>query len=978
MRQPAWSVVFGLCLLSSPLSAPAHAAEPAFTFSTESVPASTPQQALDQIEVAAPFVVELIAAEPLTQDPVDFDWGPDGKLWVVEMADYPNGLDGKGSPGGRIRVLEDRDGDGVYDTSTLFANNLSTPNGILVWREGVLVTACPDVLYLADTTGDGKADHVEKLYTGFAPGNQQHRVNGLRWGLDHWIYLANGDSGGTVRSVRTGQEIDIRGRDLRIDPETGALEAIAGQTQFGRNRDDWGHWFGCNNPNPIFHYVLDDHYLRRSPHIAPPPIKRDIRSGETLVYPIGPIISHCDPKYRPIGATPRFTSACGTIVYRDNLFGPDYENVTFTSEPVYNIVHARKLIPNGVSFESVKLQGEALEFFRSKDPWCRPTALHVGPDGALYVADMVREVIEHPEWIDDNLERTLNVRAGAEYGRLYRIAPRGVPRRQVPRFDKLTTSELVAALESSSGWQRDLVQRMLIWKHDLTAVGPLRALLASSSRPLTRLHALYTLSGLQQLSSEDVSRGLSDTHPGVRRHAIILAEQFRQQIAANPAVWEPHFAPLVDDADPHVRLQLAYTLGELTTDWSARHLARLAVAGRDDADLTAAILSSLSGGNVATVTAALLESRGTPPEVLGRVAAVAVRLGHRDAAAAVLNASAPGAKTWLLLGTWFNQLGPEANKLDQLLTPPAFSAITNLLDESRQLVFAAAAPVEQRVAAIRLLARQPQLVTSDLEQLASLLRPDVPIQIQQSVVARLAELNDQRVPQILIANWPSHGPQIRQQIIDVLLNRPAWGSVLCDQLQAGVITSASLSSAQQSALRQHRDAGIRDRANELLGQISSDRADSLEAFTPAIDRVSTAHSTDGRKVFEKKCSSCHRLGTIGTAIGPNLAALATRTPEAILLAIIDPNRAAEAKYLQYQVALNDGRVLTGMIVEETATSITLVSTDAKLQTLLRSDIDALQGSSLSLMPVGLEKDLDLDAMASLIAFVLGPHESAAP
>ena len=977
MCQSTWSVVFGLCLLPALLPSPAHAAEPAFTFSTESVPASSPQQALGQIEVANPFVVELIAAEPLTQDPVDFDWGPDGKLWVVEMADYPNGLDGNGSPGGRVRVLEDRDGDGTYDTSTLFADQLSTPNGILVWREGVLVTACPDVLYLADTTGDGKADHIEKLYTGFAPGNQQHRVNGLRWGLDHWIYLANGDSGGTVRSARTGQEIDIRGRDLRIDPETGGLEAIAGQTQFGRNRDDWGNWFGCNNPNPIFHYVLDDHYLRRSPHIAPPPIKRDIRSGDTLVYPIGPIISHCDPKYRPIGATPRFTSACGTIVYRDDLFGPDYENATFTSEPVYNIVHARRLNPKGVSFDSVKLQGETLEFFRSEDPWCRPTALHVGPDGALYVADMVREVIEHPQWIDDDLERTLDVRAGAEYGRIYRIAPRDVPRRQVQRLNTLTTAELVAALDSPSGWQRDLVQRMLIWKHDLAAVEPLRTLLANSPRQLTRLHALYTLTGLQQLTSEDVFRGLSDAHPGVRRHAILLAEQFRQEIAENPAAWELHFAPLADDADPHVRLQLAYTLGELMTDWSAHHLARLALTGSDDADLTAAILSSLNGDNISAVTAALLESKGTPAEVLGRVAAVAVRLGNRDAAAAVLSDSTPGEKTWLLLGTWFDLLGPEAEKLDQLLTPPAFSAMSRLLDESRQTALATAVPVAPRVAAIRLLARLPQRIASDLERLASLLQPDVPIQIQQSAVERLADLSDQGVPPILMANWPSHGPQIRQQIIDALLSRPAWGSVLCDQLQAGVITAASLSSAQQAALRQHRDTGIRERAIELLGQISSDRAEALEAFTPAIDGVSTAHSIEGQKIFEKKCASCHRLGTIGNAIGPNLAALATRTPEAILLAIIDPNRAAEAKYLQYQVALNDGRILTGMIQEETATSITLVSTDAKQHTLLRSDIDALQGSSLSLMPVGLEKDLDIEAMANLIAFVLGPHETPA-
>ena len=261
-------------------------------------PMLSPEDALAAIEVSEGFEVELVAAEPLVQDPVNFDWGPDGRLWVVEMADYPLGLDGTGQPGGRVKVLEDTDGDGVYDRSTLFADGLNTPTGIMVWRRGVLVSGAPDITYLEDANGDGKADKREVLFTGFAEGNQQHRVNGFSYGLDNWVYLANGDSGGTVKSIKTGKTLPINGRDLRIRPDTGEMETQSGQTQFGRHRDDWGNWFGCNNPNPIFHFVMDERYLRRNPHAKYPSSKRDIRQGPVDVFPIGPFISHCDTKYQ--------------------------------------------------------------------------------------------------------------------------------------------------------------------------------------------------------------------------------------------------------------------------------------------------------------------------------------------------------------------------------------------------------------------------------------------------------------------------------------------------------------------------------------------------------------------------------------------------------------------------------------------------------------------------------------------------------
>ncbi|REJ98767.1 MAG: dehydrogenase, partial [Planctomycetota bacterium] len=236
---------------------------------TDTPAPKSPKDSLESIRVRADLRVELVAAEPLTRDPIAIDWGADGKLWVVEMADYPLGMDNQGQPGGRVRFLEDTDGDGRYDRSQLFLDELAYPTGVMAWRDGVLVSVAPHILFARDTTGDGEADQVEILYEGFGEENQQHRMNGFAWGLDNWLHLADGGSGGTVVSRKTGARVATRRRDMRIDPRSGAIDALAGHSQFGRRRDDWGNWFGCDNVTPLRHYLLTDRYLRRNVHAAP-------------------------------------------------------------------------------------------------------------------------------------------------------------------------------------------------------------------------------------------------------------------------------------------------------------------------------------------------------------------------------------------------------------------------------------------------------------------------------------------------------------------------------------------------------------------------------------------------------------------------------------------------------------------------------------------------------------------------------------
>ena len=399
--------------------------------------AKSPAAAIKSMRVRPGYQIELVANEPLTMDPVALDWGPDGKMWVAEMADYPLGIDGHGAPGGRIRYLEDTDGGGRYDKSTLFLEDVPFPNGVIAWKKGVLVSAAPDVFYAEDTDGDGKADRREVLFTGFVEGNQQHRVNGFTRGLDNWLYLANGDSGGSVKSVKTGKTLDLRGHDVRIRPETGAMETVAGPSQFGRNRDDWDNWFGNNNSRPMWHFVLDDHYLRRNPFLAAPNLNHDVSvtPGAAPVFPSSKTLT----RFNDFHTANRFTSACGAIVYRDDvLFGPlvgmkertgasdSKSSHTFVSVPVHNLVHHEVMTADGTSFTSHRAVGEEQsEFVSSTDNWFRPTMLRTGPDGSLWIADMYRLVIEHPQWIPIEWQRKLNVRAGDDKGRIWRVSPVG-------------------------------------------------------------------------------------------------------------------------------------------------------------------------------------------------------------------------------------------------------------------------------------------------------------------------------------------------------------------------------------------------------------------------------------------------------------------------------------------------------------------------------------------------------------------------
>lgn len=941
----------------------------------------SPEMSLAAMQPRPGFTVELMAAEPLVQDPIAFAFGPDGKLWVVEMGDYPLGVDGKGKPGGRIKFLEKASRerkrpveDGPYTKSTVFLDNLGYPSGVMPWGKGVIVTCAPDIFYAEDTDGDGKADKKVVLYTGFVEGNQQHRVNGLTGGLDNWVYGANGDSGGTIKSLKSGQTVNISGRDFRIKPDLGLIDAQTGQTQFGRCRDDWGNWFGCNNSNPMFHFVLEDHYLRRNPHLAAPPARIDvsIRPGASRVYPI----SRTLPRFNNPQSANHFTSACSVTIYRDDLFGPEYANNSFVCEPVHNLIHREIMTPKGVTFTSRRAADEQTsEFLASKDSWFRPTMVQTGPDGALWVADMYRQVIEHPEWIPKDWQKKLDLRAGHDKGRIYRIYPVGKKPRAIPRLDKLNTAGLVAALDSPNGWQRDMAQQMLVRKKDKSAVWLLEYFAQEEKRPQTRLQALCALEGMNAVRLRFL-RGLTkDDHPAVRKQVARIGIPLCKP--DDDLVKE-----LFNDNDWQVWMQVIYSLGELN-DPQVGELLGKSVLIYDPYIFTAA-MNSVNKKNIGAMIKEVMKPREQPPPsfVFEKLLIMANALEYREGMATMLSGVATpqdgqySSRQFAVLAGLLNALDRRNTSLARLQKErpemkKAFADLVGLYTAARKLVAdiqpGKAASLDQTTA-IALLGRGLDRHVEDTEALVGLLSPRMADNVQSAAAASLGSLKDRQIAAVLLRGWQGYAPKLRGEVLDILLSRPEWTATTLEAVTTGKVLAVDFDAARRQRLVQHKDSDIRKLASEIFRESSNpDRRKVVASYLKQIRE--NGDPARGAKVFAKSCAACHQLGGIGQQVGPDLASVPDKSTAALLNAIFDPNQAVEARYVGYVAVTRNGLSLNGLLAAETGTSITLVAADGKKHVILRSDLEELASTGKSAMPEGLEKDVSPAEMTDLLAFI---------
>ena len=950
------------CITLNPVGAPAPPAAPA-------VPPKTPANSLNQIRVHPAMQVELVAAEPLLRDPIAIAWGADLKFWVVEMGDYPLGTDGKGGHGGRIKFLEDVDADGRYDKATIFLDDLGFPTGVLPWKKGVLVTCAPDIFYAEDTDGDGRADLRKPLFTGFPERNQQHRVNGLKPGLDGWIYCSNGDGGvggdTTIVSVATGAKTSLGSRDFRFRPDTGELQTQSGPSQFGRNRDDWGNWFGCNNGQPLYHYALDEQALARNPRLKAPDPRMHLFGIEGPFYTLAESVPvHGEQPAKGRRAT-GLAGACGAVIYRDDLLGKEFAGNAFVCDPVTNLVHRRVLSPARSSFTSSRAAEEpASEFFASADTWTRPVTLQTGPDGALYIVDMYRLYVEHPQWMAESIVANADLRAGADRGRIYRIYPADRRPRKPVRLDTLSAAELVAALDSPSGWQRDTAQQRLVDLGDRSVLPALERLVASGSRPQVRVTALATLGCMDAATDAILLSSLRDPHPALRRLAVRLAEpRLRSAPALDAAV-----RGLGRDADAHVRVQVAASLGESADPASGRVLADMLLADRDDPYVVAAVLSSAARHPAAVAAGALAADPPVDSRLLAQVLAASAAGDGSE------TASLAGAELQLprLVNDPARQFAVAVSLLDAGLSEGgrarALAALDGVFARARQVVDDPAAAEPLRVAALGMIGRQEERGSEDLDRLAGLVSPAVSPAIAAAAIDALARTADPRVGVILAERCTSLGPVLKSRAIQTLVSREEWAVALLGRVGSDPRLATAIDPARRQQLLAHPSKKIREAAEKQLGATQSvDRAAIVSQYAAAAGAA--GDHVRGREVFIAQCAACHRLDDVGKAVGPDLAGLRSKAPQVLLEAILDPNRAVEDKFIAYSATTQDGRSMTGLVQVESGNSITLAAADGQVHTLLRDEIEEFMTTGRSLMPEGFEKAIPPERMADLLAFL---------
>jgi putative membrane-bound dehydrogenase-like protein len=937
----------------------------------------SPKAALNSMRVAPEFKVDLVVAEPHVIDPVAIDWGADGKLWVVEMRDYPMGIDGKWKPGGCVKFLEDRNGDGRYEKASLFLDNLPFPTGVFAWRKGVLVCAAPDILYAEDTNGDGRADVVKKLFTGFATNNYQARVNSLSLGLDNWIYGANGLLGGTIRFVGgTGSaspilngdsrssslqgELDIRGRDFRMNPDTGAFEPASGLTQQGRVRDDFGNWFGCDNTHLLWHYPLGDEYVRRNQGATPPAPNVQVPQGRewNWIFPASQTLE----RFNDPNSANRVTSACGLEIYRDELLGKEFYGHAFTCEPVHNLVHREVLMPDGVTFRSTRATNEPdREFLASTDNWFRPVQARAGPDGALWIVDMYRYVIEHPRWIPSNRLAQLDVRAGDDKGRIYRVYRKDSPPRPIRNFAKFSPPQLAAALDSPNGTERDIVHRELLNRGDKSATVKLNELATNGSRSAVRVQALAALDGLDAMPAELLAKAFHDSSPDVRRMAARLSRSSPLLTAAlrdeNAQVrWQAALALL---GTPELGTNVSLVPEAATNKWM-----RWAISATPQRrPLIEAALRLPERGNFA-----LLETL-----ILGP-------LDSRDLQFVLGNILPQNAEQ---LEAWRFRT---ATKLVQSRTLSSFdfpkgtfpkepwTALANATSLARAVATNKTADVELRTNAVLFLGQFFE--RNETAFFAPLLREPP---MQQAAIDSLlgtrsrfgkSEVNHRELAAELLAVWRSFSLKQREQVAAYCVSRPETADVLLHAVQQSAIAPAEISASLQDRLLKSSTAVVREAAVSIWGKRNSDRTALIANYRTSIN--SSGKSERGAEVFEKVCATCHALNGRDHAVGPDLAPLRDKSAEDFLVAVLDPNAAIEPRFVSYNVETKDGRALSGVIRSETAGGFTLVQGGGIEQTLFRNDVTNIVASSISLMPEGLEQGITPAQMNDLIAFLKQP------
>ena len=594
--------------------------------------ALSPQEELKTFSLPPGFHAELVASEPLIDSPILIDFDSDGRLWVVEMPTFLPDMSGRDSkePLDRVSVLEDTKGDGVMDKKTVFADKLSGPRALKVLEHGVLVGDPPNLWLMKDTDGDFKADSKELVVNTFGNpnGGIEHNANSLFWAMDNVMYSSE-------------HVFDLKWHDGKLE----SLPALS-RGQWTVSQDDAGRIYRNVNDSPLFVDYTPSRYFIRNPNAVRTRGLYEllIEQADATVYPVrsnrGVNRGYRDPFFREDGSSVVIQGASGPTIYRGDTYPKDLQGNAFFPDSPTNLVH-RLVVTDDGSGRLKATNGYARgEFLASSDERFRPASLYDGPDGNMYVVDMYRGVVQAgglwTDYLTDYI-KTHDLQMPVGKGRIWRVYYGNRPARRpaAPALSKAPSAQLVQTLSNPKGWWRDTAQRVLVERGDASVAPDLKTLAASAPDWRTKLHALWTLDGLDAIEVGSVRKALTDTNPNVRASAVRLSERWLDK----DAELRTAVIGLIDDRNWNVRRQVAASLGAMpAADRVDPAVTVLTRFGADPIIVDAAV-SSLSGVE-ADVLAKVMQAKtagaaATPAERSEAVTMLAAAVAKSGDVAAV-------------------------------------------------------------------------------------------------------------------------------------------------------------------------------------------------------------------------------------------------------------------------------------------------------------------------------------------------------
>lgn len=937
-----------------------------------------PDAAIKAFEVAPGYRVELVAAEPLVVDPVAFCFDSLGRLVVVEMRDYSERPNDRM---GRLRRLTDTDGDGQMDEVETLAEGLSWPTAVACWGDGYLVAAAPDILFIGEPK-DGQLAAPELWFTGFHRSNVQGLVNSLRWGPDNRIHGATSSSGADIKPAADAADpLALGRRDFAIEPLSREFEAVPGGGQHGMVFNAWGDKFVCSNSDHLQQVLM---VAGSSGTLsATPPMRRSIATDgpQADVYRASPV----EPwrvlrtELRISGAVPGvvegggraagyFTGATGVYVYDGDQWFDEPVDQALVCDVGSNLVHRKRLTADGVWWEGTRIDKQN-ELLRSTDIWFRPVQLGNGPDGALYIADMYREVIEHPASLPPEIKKHLDLNSGNDRGRIWRLVATDRPlRREVEPLENFDSAALVPVLDHPNAWHRRTAARLLYQRQATEVIPQLRTLVREGKTAAGRLQAMQTLAGLPSgLDAATVQAAWKDAHPRVRGWAVRFAGG-----GAELPLSDEKIAAAGSDPSIHVRFQLALHADTLVEDESTRAALLWQIATKDpnDAWIRWAVEGSLGSAADAFLDRLAEQTQAIPAaDRQAWLRATVCQLLHTDEdgisnlVRRLEGTEEESATRNQLMGAIAAELrGLSASERGRPLAEWIRTAIDASAAESNSKD-PASLSLEDRLALLQW--SLPADATREL--LIELLHPSEPIRVQQLALQRLVG-SDAASLKLVLERLGELTPGVRETAWGVLKGQRQGLNVVAAAVLDGSLEPRAVPADVQTLLTDRGNAELQKRLAE--GSAAMPETVPAEVMKKYVAAANTpGDATAGLATFKRICAACHRAGGEGRAVGPDLRSVTEKSNEQILIAILDPNREVDLRFQTVVLETASGQILSGVVESETDASVSIVDSQGVRTTVPRGEIEQLRATGRSLMPEGLHKEIPPEVLRDLLVFL---------